>query len=360
MKALKLRTNFEFELIVMSRDFHYQEVFDLGIRVHYVIRKKKKDPSVFRKFYRLCKSYKPDIVHCWDSMTAFYMVPATRLLRIKLVNGMVVDTPVRQNIFNKHWLRAKLTFLFSSIVIGNSRAGLKAYQVSRNKGICIYNGFNFERVGKLEDREHVRSKFGIRSKYVVLMVGAFQKRKDYDSYIDAAKILLRSGTDVEFLAVGEGEDLARISEKAGGENGIRFLGKQSDVESIINISDLCVLTTNSSYHGEGISNSILEYMALGKPVIATTGGGTNEIVEEMKTGFLIGPSDPVKLAEKIRLLLNDESLRHRMGMAGKERIHDHFSIDQMVDKYISIYENCVSFSKNAKSAIHPVNGMVNE
>src|ERR1700741_2774093 len=68
MKGLKKHPGIEFELVIMTNDVHYKEIFDLGIKVHFVIRKTKKDLSIFGKFYRLCKNFKPDIVHCWDSM----------------------------------------------------------------------------------------------------------------------------------------------------------------------------------------------------------------------------------------------------------------------------------------------------
>ena len=82
-------------------------------------------------------------------------------------------------------------------------------------------------------------------------------------------------------------------------NKIIFLGKRSNVESIINIFDVGILLTNSKVHGEGISNSIMEYMALGKPVIATRGGGTNEVVIEGENGYLIDPFNEDQLIEKI-------------------------------------------------------------
>jgi hypothetical protein len=83
--------------------------------------------SIFQKFYKICRSYKPDIVHCWDSMTALYSSPICKFLNIKFVNGMVVDTPMPQDMSNVHWRRARLTFPFSNIIIGNSRAGLLGY-----------------------------------------------------------------------------------------------------------------------------------------------------------------------------------------------------------------------------------------
>lgn len=344
MRGIKSGFDIEFELAVMNRDIHYKQVFDLGIRIHYLIRKTKKDASVFHKFYKICKGFKPDIIHCWDSMTAIYSIPASKLLGIKLVNGMVVDAPGRFNVSNKYWLRVKTAFMFSDVIIGNSRAGLRAYHAPAKKSICIYNGFDFKRAQDIKAPEGVRDKFNIRARMVVLMVGAFGDRKDYDSFVEAAKMVCNEKSDVEFIAVGDGKNFERISEKVGQNAGgrIKLLGRQSDVESIINISDICVLTTNVKIHGEGISNSILEYMAMAKPVIASYGGGTNEIVEDSVTGFLINPFSPRELADKIEMLMDKPGLRAQLGRAGMERVRSKFSIDLMVNEYISLYEGVLN------------------
>jgi glycosyltransferase involved in cell wall biosynthesis len=120
---------------------------------------------------------------------------------------------------------------------------------------------------------------------------------------------------------------------------IKLVGNQSNVESIINISDICVLMTNYKVHGEGISNSVLEYMAMGKAVIASLGGGTNEIIENAKTGFLINPASSRELSEKIAVLIDNIELRKTMGIAGRQRIEDRFSINSMVNKFIQVYKN---------------------
>ena len=79
------------------------------------------------------------------------------------------------------------------------------------------------------------------------------------------------------------------------------------------------------------------YMAMGKPVVATAGGGTTEIIDDGVNGFLVLPSDPEILATKIQLLLDDTALRRIMGQAGLIRIKEAFSIDRMVDDYLSLY-----------------------
>ena len=117
MKGIRSDGNFEFELVVMNSEVHYREVFDLGIKIHYLIRKTRKDLSGFYKVYKICKNFRPDIIHCWDSMTAVYSIPTCIRLRIKLVNGMIADAPDGFNFFNKSWFRTQLTFLFLKIPI---------------------------------------------------------------------------------------------------------------------------------------------------------------------------------------------------------------------------------------------------
>jgi len=343
IKFLKLRDDIEIELIVMRKDVHYKEVFELGIKMHYLIRKTKKDFSVFNKFYKICKSFRPDVVHSWDSMTTVYAVPACRILNIKFINGIIVNAPQKNKLFDNNWIRAKLTFPFSNIIIGNSKAGMAAYGAPKYKSHFIHNGFNFERIADIKEKEIILSELKIDTKYLVGMVATFSEYKDYRTYFDAAQLLLSKRNDITFLAIGNKTDSASAKALVDNkyEKHFRFLGMRSDVESLVSAMDICILSTFS----EGISNSILEYMALAKPVIATTGGGTTEIVDDKKTGFLIGPSNPAELAAKTEILLNDEKLRKQMGLAGHERIRNCFSIEKMVDKYIAICEDSLSKNK---------------
>jgi glycosyltransferase involved in cell wall biosynthesis len=340
MKGLKQEPGIDFELVIMAANIQYKEVYDLGINIHKIIRKTKKDLSVFSKVYKICKSYRPDLVHCWDSMSAVYLIPAVKSLNIKFINGMVTDAPEITGIRNKAWLRAQLTFPFSNLVIGNSKAGLAAYNAPHSKSICIPNGFNFKRIKSVEPPLQIREEIGVGTKYVVGMVASLSKYKDYQTYFAAAQLLLEKRNDVTFLALGNDTNSELSKKLIEGRfiKHFRLLGRKSNIESFINTMDVCVLATFT----EGISNSIMEYMALGKPVVATSGGGTIELVEDNKTGFLVSQSNAVELAEKIETLLNNEELRIKMGAAGKHRVHNQFSIEKMVDEYIITYNKLLN------------------
>ena len=327
----------------MNTEISYPEIFDMDVKLNYLIRKTKKDFSIFYRFYKICKNYKPDIIHCWDSMTAVYAIPACKLLHIKLLNGMVVDTPVKKNILNKNWLRARLTFPFSDIIVGNSKAGLEAYKAPSKKSFCIHNGYNFNRSTNLLDPKIIREQLNINTKYIIGMVAAFSEYKDYRTYYNAAKLILKKKQDITFLAIGNNTDSTISQQLIENElkEHFKFLGKKSGIESFINAMDICVLATFS----EGISNSIMEYMALKKPVIATSEGGTVEIVEENKTGFLVKTSDEEDLAIKMEMLLNNPELCIQMGINGKKRIQNLFSIDSMVNQTVSLYKKLGRNSK---------------
>jgi glycosyltransferase involved in cell wall biosynthesis len=347
MKALSQNKDIEFELAVMSHDIHYEEVFNLNIPIHFIIRRTKKDISVVQKLFKLCKAVNPDIIHCWDSMTAIYSVPVCKLLNIKLVNGMVVDTPVNQTIFNKHWLRARITFPFSKVIVGNSNAGLKAYKAPKKKSLCIYNGMDLTRFEQLKEPSLLREEvFGDRSSkiFVVGMVAGFDKRKDYLTMIKVAVNLTSSKDNVRFVLVGSGVDLNEIKSKVPDSllDKIIFLGKRSDVESIVNVFDIGILLTNAKVHGEGISNSIIEYMALGKPVIATKGGGTNEIITDFYNGFLIDAGDEIMLLERIEFLMSNRNLIKEYGDKSKHMALERFDLKQMARQYANLYNQLMN------------------
>ena len=122
------------------------------------------------------------------------------------------------------------------------------------------------------------------------------------------------------------------------------MGRKRDVETFINIFDIAVLSS----HTEGISNAILEYMALGKPVIASRGGGTSELVLDNVTGFLTQPCAANAMYEKILLLLENKKLRLKLGNMGRERIMNEFNFRKMLNSFFKIYNTLLIRENNPR------------
>jgi glycosyltransferase involved in cell wall biosynthesis len=117
-----------------------------------------------------------------------------------------------------------------------------------------------------------------------------------------------------------------------------FTGIRQDVPNILGLLDVFVLPSL----WEGLPIALLEAMAAGLPVVATAVGGTPEVVVEGETGFLVPPRDPEALAEAILRLLREPDLRRRMGEAGRKRVAEHFSVEQMVQKTEALYEHLLA------------------
>jgi len=334
IKGLKnIHPQIEMELVLTKVNVHYDEIFETGIKIHYTIRKLyKKDPLIFLKFYKIAKAFKPDIIHVWGNMVAIYAIPTKVWLRIPMVNNQITEVPLK---IQKGILSHRLSFRFSDRIISNSKAGLYVFNAPKNKSNCIYNGFDFNRIQNLEPVALVKKRYNLNSKIVIGMFASFSNMKDYSSYIDAAIKLSILYENIIFIAVGSGnskgyEEMVPLDLK----DRILFLGQQNNVESIMNCCDIGVLASFT----EGISNAILELMALGKPVVVSGGGGSSELVINGKNGFLIPSKDSDLLAQKIGLLLNDDKVRIEMGINAKQSVANNFSIDLMIRKFYNEYK----------------------
>lgn len=335
---------------VMSEAARY-EIDGEHVQIIPLVRKSRRDLRPFKRLYELASDLKIDIVHSWGSMCSIYAAPVAKLCGLAFVNGFVRDAPPHMTLRNKHYLRGKLTIPFSDIVVANSRAGLAAYNIPERKGVCIYNGFNPERVLDLTDEAELCSMLEITTPHIVGMVANFTPNKDYEIFVEMACRICHLRDDVTFVAVGDGEKLWQVRNSVPPEHSsrIKFLGRRKDVESIANLFTVGVLATNSRVHGEGISNAITECMALGKPVVATNDGGTPELVLEGQTGFLVPSHDAGALTDRVLKLLNNVELANHFGMEGRRRIETAFSLDAMTNAYLCLYRRVADKRARATS-----------
>lgn len=329
---------YEIELVVLSNEIRYDDYFGLGITIHQVARRHKFDLAGFWKIFGIARRFRPDYIHSWSSMSSVFALPAAKLLGIPFINAMIADAP--QQVHPRHKWRAQITFPFSDHILSNSKAGLRSYKAPAGRSDFIHNGFDFQRTESVNGGQKLSDQLGISTPYVVGMIGRLHGHKDYDTYLDAALELVHQREDVSFLAIGEGPRLPELRERyeKAGMGRIIFTGRLKNIESVIALFDIGVLTTNLGLHGEGISNAIMEYMALGKPCIATDGGGTAELLLDGKTGYLIAEGDRQALATKINFLLDKPEQAREMGERGKQRIREHFSMDRMTEEFVTLYE----------------------
>ena len=161
--------------------------------------------------------------------------------------------------------------------------------------------------------------------------------KDHPTFLRAAQRVLRELPNIGFIIAGEG-DLKKQTEDLARELGIAdrvfFIGRCERVSHLLKISDVCVLSSIS----EGFSNSILEYMAAAKPVVATDVGGAREAVIDGESGYIVKPGDHETMAAKIASLLRAPDRAKAMGVRGRALVEEKFSCTAQLNNTLNLYD----------------------
>jgi len=226
------------------------------------------------------------------------------------------------------------TSVFGSVLEASVSGELKKIEdiPTRKQSLAVFPRKSL-RVNFLSKKSFILFTF---SQLLIGIVGSFSETKDQATLIGAFLDIVKRRRDVVLILVGDGPllDYYRKMIDSKFVDRIYFAGNQNDVESFVNIFDIGVLSTFT----EGISNAIMEYMALGKPVIASKGGGTEELVLHNKSGILYDPGEKNQLIEAIELLINDLNKAKTMGEIGRKRIEQVFNISNMAYQTIDLYK----------------------
>lgn len=334
IQGLNLKGYLDIQVIIINDTIAYPALFETQSSIHLIDRKKRglNFRETKREVKDLFKQFKPDIVQSWGGISTLIPILLKPCFSYKLIGAYVA------NVFTPKWNSlTNLYPLFCNRIVGNSQAGLMAYHIPKRKAVLIYNGFNEQRLENKVDTILKKRELGIDTPYVVAMIATFWPNKDWKCYLNAAKSIVKERKDIIFLAIGEGPSLEEHKRmiSADEESLIRFLGRRDDIDEILQVCSLTVLT---SPRGEGISNSILESMAFGVPVIATNMGGTPEIVHDSINGFLLEENDPIELKTRILSLINDEVRLKDYSIAAKTTVQNSFSLDRVTGKYIRLYQ----------------------
>lgn len=340
MKALSKNPKYEFTIVLLEgkddSSIAYRDILNCPVRFIYFGRYNRW--QLVRQFYLLCKKENFDLIHLWAALVYGYILAPTHyMLRIPMISSSI--TSARKQGGKKFWMN-KLTYHFYDKILSNSKQAFVINEVPDNKAVCIYNGFNPERLQVKATVKEIRDRYGIKTSFIVSMAGEYSQRKDYPLFVKAANKVLPTNPDVTFIAMGSGDSTSYevLIEKRFSDR-IKFVGRVTDVESVYNASDIVVLATTV----EGVSNAIMEGMSLGKPIVSTYGPyvGTAEIVEDNNSGFLVKYHDAEAFADRIIKLLNDDLLRMRMGERGKRIVDEKFNIQQMIDGFAGVYDRYI-------------------
>ena len=295
----------------------------------------------------LMRRLRIDIVHAHDFYTNIFGTTAATLAGVK---ARIASRRETEGIRSpaKRWIERR-AFDAASAVIANAdaiRTHLIEEGLRQEKVITIHNGIDIDRIaeGANIDRAEVLRQLNLPNglRFVTIVANMRHVMKDQATFLRAAQEVRLAVPDSGFILAGEGEQLASLNALAT-ELGLHdcafFIGRCAHVPQLLGISEVCVL---SSKGVEGFSNSILEYMAAARPVVATDVGGAREAVKESVTGYVVEPEDFSTMAARIISLLRDPEEAENMGLRGKQRVLEQFSCGVQLSKVESLYDKLLS------------------
>lgn len=228
----------------------------------------------------------------------------------------------------------RFTALATDIIITLTKIGIEEHLkfkiAPREKFVAISNGIDEEKYLSLKiDIASKKKELGIPPESTVITtVARLEPVKGVKYLIESIPLITKSpNIPLTFLIVGDGSLRTELEQQSKiFDTKTIFLGERNDVPEILAISDIFVLPSIM----EGFGIVLLEAMIFGKPVIATSVGGVPEIVIDGESGILVPSANPEKLAEAISRVLKDNSLRHKLGENGKQRVLTNYTQNRML------------------------------
>jgi len=312
-----------------------------GVQVSTVGKRPGHDVRAFARLVRRLREIRPDIVHSRNWAT-FDAVPAAWLARVPVVihgeHGRDIGDPEGRNARRNRIRRALAPMVTRFVTVSHDlrRWLLTVVGIPAAKVVTICNGVDTDRFAE-GDPTGARAALGLPlDRPIVGTVGRLDPVKDQAALVHAFARVRRDHPGAVLVIAGDGPcraDLEALVGTLGLGTDVRLLGERKDIPQVLRAMDVFVLPSIA----EGISNTILEAMATGLPVVATRVGGTPELVDHARTGILVAAGDPEALAAAISAYVGDPPCRREHGRAARRLAVARFGLATMRQTYASLY-----------------------
>jgi len=291
-----------------------------------------KDLKSIWELYKVLKREKFDMVHSHTAKAGFISALAAKIARVPFIFHTYHGLPFyegqnRISYIAYSFLEKTACKFRSHIFTQNKRDMSECIKLIGTKDKVSYegNGVDIDFVKKLaalqlSEAEKDYPEQGFR----IVLLSRLERIKRVDDFLKVACKLISKGIDIACVVAGTGpqeQQLKKQVQEMGLSRLVNMVGRSTRALGLIEACDMVVLCSEK----EGIPRSLMEAMALEKPVVATDVLGTQELVVDGQTGFLVPLGDIDKMAEKIENLIKDKSLRKNFGAAGLKRVQEHFN-----------------------------------
>lgn len=311
-------------------------------------------PAALRQQFRLARHLQArhmQVMHSYNFYSNVFAIPAARLAGVPCIIASIRDTGIYLNAIQRRVHRAACSLAHRILVNADAiREWLVADGYDPKKISVIPNGLDVNSYVRRRGATAVRESLCLApTARLVVMLARINRDKGIDCFVDAAARLAPKFPDAEFVIVGgdfepytDGSLPAEVAyrrevearaARAGIGSRLHFTGFRTDVPEILAETAVSVLPSFS----EGLSNTLLESMAAGVPVVATAVGGTPEAVEDGCSGLLVPPHDDATLAAAIACVLENDVLAARLGENGRRRVTDRYSFTHTVRATEQLY-----------------------
>ena len=312
--------------------------------VNYEISRKGLNPFAevltIKKIYEVIKPLDLDILQNFTAKPNIYGSIAGKKANIPFVCNAVtgLGSFYIDNSFKSKVVKTIMNTLYK---YANSKADRCIFQNSDDMNYFVDNGFVDEQKAVLikssgiDTEAFTSQKVHKNEKLNVLMIARVIWHKGIKEYYEAASLL--KDLDVTFTLVGDtDEHNPSCANKEFLENGnVKWLGHRDDIKEQIDKCDIFVLP---SFYGEGVPRTLLEAASMGKPIVTTNNVGCKEVVDDGVNGFLVPIKDSKALAQKIKILVENETMRNEFGKASRKKAVEEFDVKVVVEQYLRLYD----------------------
>jgi glycosyltransferase involved in cell wall biosynthesis len=304
-----------------------------GVPVTLLGKRHKVGGLAFRRLRALLRDERPHILHTWMFTCNLYGRLAAVGLPIATLASEVASDPT------KSALRLGVDRVLASAtdaIYVNSRGVARFYHercgIPLGKLVVIPNGVRVPATPPV-----ARATLGVRDEaFLVCCAGRLHPQKAFDRVIKALGTPCLRGRNVDLVIAGEGPDrttLETLAAALGLAGRVRLLGHRSDLPAVLQAADAFVVS--SRY--EGMSNVLMEAMALGRPCVTTAVEGVEELVVDGESGLVVEAGATEPIAAALARLLDDPALARRLGAAARERMARFFSVEANVRQFEALY-----------------------
>lgn len=309
--------------------------YDLGAR-------RLLDPAAWRRFLALLDELKIDVVSTQDQYTNFFGTLARWSGKVPVVMTRHVmrepDDTYREALKAKLVLRAARHGATRLIAVSEAvrQHFSRQANIPLSRIETIYNGIDIEHFATRERRMQKRAEMGWGPEDRVLIIVAVLRRgKGHEVLFRGIPRLEAAFANLRIVVVGDGELNDALRQQAAQHGAVvQFLGERSDVAELLGASDALVLPSWS----EALPTVLIEAGAARLPCVATDVGGTREIVEDGRTGFVVPAGDTDQLTDRVIETLSDLPSAERMGARAFERVSKTFSLERQAESMIAVFE----------------------